>query len=43
MQSMFMLKREKNMAKSRGCNIAPKMDAYEWCMKANVVLSAPLF
>jgi hypothetical protein len=42
MQSMFMLKREKNMVTSKGCNIAPETNAYERCMKIDVVLSAPL-
>jgi hypothetical protein len=29
MQSMFMLKREKNMVTSKGCNIAHERNAYE--------------
>ncbi len=40
---MFMLKREKNMVKSKGCNIAFETNAYERCMKVDVVLNAPLF
>jgi hypothetical protein len=40
---MSMLKKEENMIKSRGSNIAFETYAYDWCMKANVVLNAPLF
>jgi len=40
---MSMLKKEENMVKSKGCNIVPETNAYERCMKVNVVLTTPLF